>query len=253
MSATHGRLLYALDTGDFEALPVDQPMDERDELRSLLTIYASPRFRDHPRIARFKWRLEEMLISCFDSQGVHDHLAPLDVADAIHGLARKANASIHDWLATSADWAQLTTFIAIDSCDQQVVLDACVTRDSGLPISALYRWALDGLLANPSLRPEELGARALHELQDGPRCGRIVAGFRRLGARSETYAPFAERAESARHHLDEWLHDAMRPLRYEHPDCRERVLRGARWRAEADARLYRDLHTLLATREFVSA
>jgi hypothetical protein len=39
----------------------------------------------------------------------------------------------------------------------------------------------------------------------------------------------------------------------ENPEWEAHIIRGARWRADVNARLFRDLHTLVATRELQTA
>jgi hypothetical protein len=123
-----------------------------------------------------------------------------------------------------------------------------------LPTSALFRSAVNGLLAtNRSLQPEMLGALGLLELQAGPRCRRVLEALRRLGAPADAFPFYEVHAETDPRHGKEWLDGALVPLAAEHPEWKRGIVRGARWRADVNARLFRDLHALLATRELQSA
>ena len=125
MSVMHRRLRYALDTGDFESLPENQPIEERDALLTLLTIYdlwlapidtlqGKEKYQNHPQVARLKWRLDEWLIGALDRRTSGSRVTEYDTAQAVRRIARQANDSIYDWLAASADWDQLVTFMAIE-------------------------------------------------------------------------------------------------------------------------------------------
>lgn len=119
-----------------------------------------------------------------------------------------------------------------------------------LPVDALARAALNGLLAtNRHLQPEMLGALGLLELQAGPRCRQVLRAFERLDAPKDAFPFYAEHAQTDPRHGKEWLEGALRPLVEEHPEWADRIVRGARWRADVNNRLFRSLHTLLATRE----
>jgi hypothetical protein len=307
----HRRLRYALDTGDFESLPENQPIEERDALLTLLTIYdlwlapidtlqGKEKYQNHPQVARLKWRLDEWLIGALDRRTSGSRVTEYDTAQAVRRIARQANDSIYDWLAASADWDQLVTFMAIEGGPDggfddlvaiaqvglhdgpKVVLGKNYWDEMGrgelaevhtvlhdrlvaavdmprvdledLPVSALYRSALNGLLAtNRCLQPEMLGALGLLELQAGPRCRRMVEAFNRLGAPKDAFPFYQEHAQTDPRHGKEWLEEALMPLVEQHPDWHERIVRGARWRADVNARLFRDVHTLLATRELQTA
>jgi hypothetical protein len=123
-----------------------------------------------------------------------------------------------------------------------------------LPVSALFRSALNGLLAtNRQLQPELLGALGLLELQAGPRSRRVLDALRRLGAPADAFAFYEVHADTDPRHGKEWLDGALVPLADAHPDWAPGMIRGARWRADVNARLFRDLHELLATRELLTA
>ena len=123
-----------------------------------------------------------------------------------------------------------------------------------LPLSALHRSALNGLLAtNRALQPEMLGALGLLEVQAGPRCRRVLEALERLGAPAAAFPFYEEHAVTDPRHGKEWLDGAVRPLIAKYPDWEPRIIRGARWRAEANDRLFDELHLLLVRRELLSA
>ena len=115
-----------------------------------------------------------------------------------------------------------------------------------LPLSALWRIALNGLFAtNRCLQPEMIGALGLLELQAGPRCRKVLQAFERLGAPADAYPFYAEHAATDPRHGKEWLDGAVVRLVEEHPAWGPRMVRGATWRAETNRRLFDDLHDLL--------
>lgn len=311
MSATNRRLHYALDSGNFDTLATDEPLDERDALETLLTIYdlwLSPierlhgkeQFQNHPKVSALKWRLDDWLQQKIDTRTSRLSVTSDDAAQAIRRIARAADDGIYEWLAAHADWDQLVTFMAIEGgpdggfddlvaiaqvglqAEPKVTLGAnywdemgrgdsaevhtelhnrlvaavdmpTVDRDQ-LPVSALYRTALNGLLAtNRRLQPEMIGALGLLELQAGPRCRRVVEAFQRLGAPADAFPFYEEHAQTDPRHGKEWLDGAVTPLVAEHPEWHARIVRGAQWRADVNERLFRDLHTILATRELRTA
>ncbi|MEO5680666.1 MAG: iron-containing redox enzyme family protein [Acidimicrobiales bacterium] len=120
-----------------------------------------------------------------------------------------------------------------------------VPRDQ-LPLSALDRTALNGLLAtNRWLQPELVGALGLLELQAGPRCRKVVQALTRLGAPAEALPFYEEHATTDPRHGKEWLDGVVGPLVAEHPTWGPRIVRGATWRAEVNRRLFADARRLL--------
>jgi hypothetical protein len=119
-----------------------------------------------------------------------------------------------------------------------------------LPLSALHRSALNGLLAtNRWLQPEMLGALGLLELQAGPRCRQVLRGLDRVGAPADALPFYEEHAETDPRHGKEWLEEALAPLCEEMPEWTSRVIRGARWRSETNRRLFEDAASLLIETE----
>jgi Iron-containing redox enzyme len=108
-----------------------------------------------------------------------------------------------------------------------------------LPVEGLERVALNGLVAtNRALQPELLGGLGLLECQAGPRCRRIVAGLRRVGAPPDALPFYEEHAVADPRHGKEWLDRAVVPLVERFPDWGPRIVQGARWRASVNQRFF---------------
>lgn len=183
MSASYQRVLYAFESGDFREVS-EQPLgDERDNLLTLLAIYAAPA---HMRPRLLLERLEEWLQHTLDQRVVQLR------NDDIAGNAAVTHADFYEWLQNHADAQQVGAFLSTDRCSE---------ASEHLPTSVLYRIALDAMLEHvDALQPEREGSRAIA---------------------------------------------ALLPL----PSRSPRIVRGARWRDDVEARYLRDIHTLLATRE----
>src|SRR5436309_622782 len=119
------RLEAALDSGSFDGLAGCDPVDDADAFCALLTIYdlwLDPiervgdrvRFQVHPEIARLKARLEGPFVQSLDVSTGWKPAPPKDVCVALRRVARHSDSSIYHWLATSADWDQLITFLAVE-------------------------------------------------------------------------------------------------------------------------------------------
>jgi hypothetical protein len=107
------------------------------------------------------------------------------------------------------------------------------------PIEALERAALTGVLAtNRAFQPELLGALGLLELQAGPRCRRVVAGLRRVGAPEGALPFYEEHAHADPVHGRDWLDRAVAPLVERFPEWGPRIVAGATWRAAVNRRLF---------------
>jgi hypothetical protein len=111
-----------------------------------------------------------------------------------------------------------------------------VPRREDLPVEALERGTLGGLLAtNRWLQPQMVGALGLIELQAGPRCRKVAAALRRIGAPDEALVFYDEHAEADPRHGKDWLEHVVRPLAADHRWATGMV-QGARWRAVVDGR-----------------
>ena len=114
------------------------------------------------------------------------------------------------------------------------------------PVEALERATLGGLLAtNRWLQPQMVGALGLIELQAGPRCRKVAAALRRIGAPEEALTFYDVHAETDPRHGKDWLERVVAPLA-EDPHWAQGMVQGARWRAVVDRRFTRQ-----ATRELV--
>lgn len=110
-----------------------------------------------------------------------------------------------------------------------------------LPTSALLRSSLGGILAtNRVLQPEMVGALGLLELQAGPRCRQVVKAFERLDAPAGAYPFYVEHRDVDPHHGKAWLDHAIAPLAGD-PRWAAGIVRGARWRAAANAVFFADM------------
>ena len=110
-----------------------------------------------------------------------------------------------------------------------------------LPTSALLRSSLGGILAtNRVLQPEMVGALGLLELQAGPRCRQVVKAFDRLDAPADAYPFYVEHRDVDPHHGKAWLDNAIAPLA-DDPRWAAGIVRGARWRAAANAVFFADM------------
>jgi hypothetical protein len=115
-----------------------------------------------------------------------------------------------------------------------------------LPVAALERQALGSTLATCRwLQPELVGALGLIELQAGPRCRRVAAGLRRVGAPDAALPFYDEHAVADPRHGKDWLEHVVAPLSDPAAPGASRwaggMVRGARWRATANARFLADL------------
>lgn len=113
---------------------------------------------------------------------------------------------------------------------------------SELPVAALERQALGTTLAtNRWLQPELVGALGLIELQAGPRCRRVAAGLRRIGAPACALPFYDEHATTDPRHGKDWLDHVIKPLAGISPRWAGGMVRGACWRATVNHRFLEDL------------
>jgi hypothetical protein len=106
------------------------------------------------------------------------------------------------------------------------------------PQEALERAALASVLAtNRALQPEMVGALGLLELQAGPRCRKVVAALRRVGASDDALHFDEEHATVDPRHGKDWVDKAVVPLA-EDPRWAAGIVRGARWRSLVNAAFF---------------
>ncbi|MDQ2678553.1 MAG: iron-containing redox enzyme family protein [Actinomycetota bacterium] len=118
-----------------------------------------------------------------------------------------------------------------------------------LPVEALHRMALGGILAtNRSLQPELLGALGLLEMQAGPRCRAVITALRRVDAPEGALPFYAEHAEADPRHGKEWLDHVVAPLAEQYPDWGARMVDGARWRHQANHRFFETIRGIVERR-----
>jgi hypothetical protein len=124
----------------------------------------------------------------------------------------------------------------------RVMVDALGIRSAPreeLPDQALERKVLNGYLAtNRALQPELVGALGLIECQAGARCRRVVRALRRLEVDAAAMPFYEEHATTDPRHGKDWIDGAVVPLACGRPDWASRMLRGAQWRADVNARFF---------------
>ena len=107
------------------------------------------------------------------------------------------------------------------------------------PVEALERALLGTTLAtNRWMQPELVGALGLIEMQAGPRCRRVVRGLERLGAAADALPFYAEHAVADPRHGKDWLTRVIAPLARDVPGWGPRIVAGAQWRADVNARFF---------------
>ena len=134
--------------------------------------------------------------------------------------------------------AEIHTELHHDLCE---VIEMPTVPRAELPLSALLRSSLGGILAtNRVLQPEMVGALGLLELQAGPRCRQVVKAFERLDAPAAAFPFYVEHRDVDPHHGKAWLDNAIAPLAGD-PRWATGMVRGARWRAAANAVFFADM------------
>ena len=78
----------------------------------------------------------------------------------------------------------------------------------------------------------------LLECQAGPRCRRVAAALRRLGAPPDALPFYEEHALADPRHGKDWLDGAVAPLVERTPAWGTRIVQGARWRAYVNRRFF---------------
>jgi heme oxygenase-like protein len=122
------------------------------------------------------------------------------------------------------------------------------------PVEVLARAALGGLLAtNRVLQPEMVGALGLTELQAGPRCRKVIAGLRRVGAPADALPFYEVHAAVDPKHGRDWVDNAVVPLVEEHPDWAQGIVRGACWRSTVNGRFFDAIAERFCVRSRLSA
>lgn len=125
---------------------------------------------------------------------------------------------------------------------------------SELPPSALERVAIGGVLAtNRRLQPEMLGALGLLEMQAGPRCRAVVQALTRLDAPPGAFPFYREHATADPRHGKEWLDEVVAPLAVQQPEWGHRMVKGARWRHEVNARFFAEARHVVDLRSASSS
>jgi hypothetical protein len=110
---------------------------------------------------------------------------------------------------------------------------------SELPVEALERRALNGVLAvNRARQPELVGSLGLLECQAGPRCRRVVGAMERLGVPADALPFYQEHAQADPRHGKDWVDHAVAPIVDARPRLGSRILRGAQWRALVNRRFF---------------
>ena len=298
LEADLSRALAERDDAALDELAAREPIDDRDEVMTLLAIYdlwtaplwvtgGAEDFQSHPAVAALKWRLERRFEARLDERAPSDPAT--DGTDAVAAMRRIATSGlvppVYKWLAEEATWSELVAFLAIEGGPDAGFDDLVATVQIGihdgpkvalarnywdelgrgelsevhtvlhdrlveatkmpriprseLPVSALERIAIGGLLAtNRRLQPEMLGALGLLEMQAGPRCRAVVKALNRLEAPAGALPFYEEHAVADPRHGKEWLDEVVAPLSAQLPEWGPRMVRGARWRHEVNARFF---------------
>ncbi|MDP9181816.1 MAG: iron-containing redox enzyme family protein [Actinomycetota bacterium] len=139
--------------------------------------------------------------------------------------------------------------------DQLVAaLELPVIARESLPVEALERAALNGLLAtNRWLQPEMIGALGLTELQAGPRCRKVIQAFDRLGAPQAAYPFYTEHADVDPVHGKDWVEKVIVPTIVQTPAWGPRIVKGALWRARLNLAFFEAAHSQIAFTDSVRA
>ncbi|MBV8221432.1 MAG: iron-containing redox enzyme family protein [Solirubrobacterales bacterium] len=118
-------LSQALESADFGAVASCQPLDEHDGLCALLAIYdlwtvpierlaGRERFQNHPVVAALKADLEKPWVGALDQWASTQPPTPAEPVVALRALARRSDDAVYEWLARSASYDQLVSFVAVE-------------------------------------------------------------------------------------------------------------------------------------------
>jgi hypothetical protein len=118
--------LNAADECVLQAAAAIKPRDSRDRFTTLLTVYAlhcgpletigdAARWQHHPAVAAVKRRCEDEWLRELEALPVPSDLAASDPVAAMRALAaRDRLPPIYKWLARTATWPQIVTFLALE-------------------------------------------------------------------------------------------------------------------------------------------
>lgn len=246
-------LEHALRTGEpaLSAVADGQPRRDRDRLLTLQVIHDlhvgdidrvgdAVRWQHHPAVATLKTRLEQGVLAELDAM-VEDDTADDAVAACQVGLGGEPKLELarNYWDEMGCgELDDVHTELHHQLCE--AIAMPRVPREE-LPTSALLRSSLGGILAtNRFLQPEMVGALGLLELQAGPRCRQVVKAFERLDAPAGAFPFYVEHRDVDPHHGKAWLDNAIAPLAHD-PRWAAGMVRGARWRAAANAVFFIDM------------
>src|SRR4051812_23245299 len=283
---THRALRLGGDALD--GLAGSEPLDRRDTLATLLTIYdlhtapidqvgPAVRWQHHPGLAALKVKLEADLVAALDGATPPAAVDDTNAPGALRALAHvDLVPDVYRWVADDASYTELVDFLNLEGGPDGGFDDLVALCQVGLggrpkvelatnywdemgngevegvhtdlhrllagaldlravpraeqPVEALERSALGGLLAtNRMYQPEMIGALGLIELQAGPRCRKVIAGLRRVGASAEAFPFYEVHASVDPEHGKDWVDNAVVPLVEEDPSWSPGIVRGARW------------------------
>jgi hypothetical protein len=144
-------LRAALEEDDADALAslADRgPADLRDRFRTLLTIYdlhtaplerigGAARWQHHPTVAALKTRCEQEWLAELTALPLPDDLVGAHPVEAMRSLAaRDRLPTVYKWLARTADWNEVRTFLALEGGPDAGFDDLVASCQVGLSGSA---------------------------------------------------------------------------------------------------------------------
>lgn len=135
----------ALATGDparLDGLAGAEACDHFDAMDALLGIHqlwSAPlagldgreRLQNHPAVAALKWRLEAEYLELLETWTAGGP-SPADACAALRRIARSSDDGVYDWLATTADDAQMRRFLALEGGPDAGFDDLVATCQLGL-------------------------------------------------------------------------------------------------------------------------